>query len=240
MKTILVTTLTMIIGVFLSSNLFALERSAADLERDKSSKPKQILSFLGVKKGDKVLDFLGGGGYYSQLLKSEVGSEGEVVLHTNQAYLSFVGKALKKRTESGGLDGVTQLISEADELKLGENQFDSAMLVLGYHDFFFKEGAWNFPSDKVIPQLNKALKKGGKLLIIDHASQKDAGISVVKSLHRIERDFVVKDLEGRGFKLIAESSILRNSKDSLNKSVFAKELRRKTDRFVLLFEKKSK
>jgi len=215
----------------------AFERSAADLQRDKTSKPSQILSFLGVKKGDKVLDFLGGGGYYSQLLKTKVGEHGKVVLHTNKAYLSFVGKALKERTETGGLDGVVQLLSEADDLKLGQGEFDSAILILGYHDFFFSEGEWNFPAGQVMPQLNRSLKKGGKLLIIDHASAKGAGIDVVKTLHRIDENYVKKDLESRGFKLVGELEILRNRGDSFDKSVFDKELRRKTDRFVLLFEK---
>jgi len=213
------------------------QRSEADLKRDQSSKPQQILNFLGVKKGDAVLDFLGGGGYYSQLLAERVGAKGKVVLHTNQAYMKYVGKKLETRTASGGLNKVTRLLSEAKDLKFGEEQFDSAILVLGYHDFFFKDEGWDFPSDTVIPQLHKSLKKGGKLLIIDHSAKKDSGISVAKSLHRIEDSYVMKDILNRGFKFVKQTDLLRNSEDSREVIVFDPKIRRKTDRFVYLFEK---
>jgi len=228
----------LLLASLVSLSSFAAERSEADLERDKSSHPKQVLKFAGVKQGDKVLDFLGGGGYYSQIINGLVGTEGEVVLHTNQAYLNFVGEALKARTAQGGLNGVTQLVSEAGDLKLGNNRFDLAILVLGYHDFFFKQDGWDFPADKVMPELLAALKTGGKLLIIDHTSMPGRGIQDVKTLHRIDEDFVKKDLQSRGFKLVKESDILRNASDSRETSVFAKESRRKTDRFIQLYVKK--
>ena len=212
-------------------------RSESDIKRDISSKPDKILDFLGVKKGDAVLDFLGGAGYYSQLLSTKVGPAGKVVLQNNQAYINFVGKDLNARAAIGGLDSVTRLVSEIDDLKLGVEQFDSAILVLGYHDFFHKDTGWDFPSDKAIPQLLKSLKKGGKFLVIDHSAAKGQGASVTKSLHRIEADFVKKDLLKRGFRLVKESKLLSNPKDSLDIMVFKPEIRRKTDRFVMLFEK---
>ncbi len=245
MKNLLVISLSIVIHLSLSqlvvadnSDSIVSQRSKADFARDKTSKPHEIMDFLGVKKGDNILDFLGGGGYYSQLLAAKVGSAGKVVLHTNQAYMKYVGKELEERTASGGLDHVTRLLSEADNLKFGKAQFDSAILVLGYHDFFFLDEGWDFPSDKVIPQVLKALKAGGKLLIIDHSAAEGAGISVAKSLHRIEGDFVKKDIVKRGFKFIKESKILRNEQDPMDILVFDPKIRRQTDRFVYLFEKK--
>jgi predicted methyltransferase len=57
-------------------------------------------------------------------------------------------------------------------------------------------------------------------------------------MHRIEYAFVIADLEKRGFKLASKSDLLMNADDDHTKSVFDKTIRRKTDRFVLLFEKK--
>lgn len=245
MKTILVVSLSIIIHFSLSQSAVAEnndsspnKRSESDIARDKTSKPHEIMAFLGVKKGDHVLDFLGGGGYYSQLLASKVGPTGKVVLHTNQAYMKYVGKELEQRTASGALNHVTRLLSEAENLKFGESQFDSAILVLGYHDFFFLDEGWNFPSNKVIPQVLKALKPGGKLLIIDHSAAEGAGISLAKSLHRIEGDFVKKDMVNRGFSFVKESKILRNEQDPLDIIVFDPKIRRHSDRFVYLFAKK--
>ena len=245
MKTILIISLSFIIGLATNKPVqaenheknAAHSRTKSDLARDKASKPLQIMDFIGVKEGDDVLDFLGGGGYYSQLLAERVGSQGSVVLQTNQAYMKFVGKALEERSANGGLAHVTRLLSEADDLKLGEAKFDSAILVLGYHDFFFKDDGWDFPADKVIPQLRKSLKKGGRLLIIDHSAAKDAGIIVTKTLHRIEGAYVKKDLTQRGFKFVKQSDILSNDKDARDLNVFEPKMRRNTDRFVYLFEK---
>lgn len=242
MKAVTILLISVAIGLGASGHVSAYgkkqqDRTEADSKRDTSSKPHEILAFAGVKQGDAVLDLLGGDGYYSELIASKVGKNGQVVLHTNQAYLSFVGKNLELRAQRGGLDGVTQLVSEVDELKLGEGKYDLAILVLGYHDFFFTENTWRFPSDLAFPQLRKSLKPGGKLLIIDHSAKQGAGISVVKSLHRIEPAFVKKDIENRGFKFVKESKLLANPSDDQNISVFDPSIRRKADRFVFLFEK---
>jgi len=212
-------------------------RSDADVKQDEGRMPAQVIDFVGVKKGDKVLDLLAGGGYYSELLSRVVGEKGEVTLQIPKAYLKYAGKALDERLADDRLKNVSYLLSESDNLKLGENNYDSAFLVLGFHDMFFQEKGWNFTADEVMPQVLKSLKKGGKLLVIDHDAQQKSGIRDVKTLHRIDSAFVKADLEKRGFKLIKTSKLLENSADDHTKLVFEPELRRKTDRFVMLFEK---
>ena len=214
-------------------------RSQSDLSRDKFSKPAEIIEFAGVKTGQSVLDLLGGGGYYSELLSQAVGSEGRVVLHNNQAYVPYIGKELEERLGNNRLKNVTRLMSEANSLKLGENQFDIIFLVLGYHDFYVEDKSWKVPADVVIPQVHQSLKAGGKLLVVDHNAVKGSGASLSQVYHRIEDEFVKMDLEKRGFKLQKRSSILVNEKDPLDISVFKPDIRRKTSRFIMLFEKSS-
>lgn len=212
-------------------------RSQDDLQQDAGRKPVQVLEFSGVKQGDKVVDLLAGGGYYSELLSRVVGDKGEVTLQIPKAYLKYAQKALDVRLANNRLKNVSYLLSEADNLKLNENTYDSAFLVLGFHDMFFQEDGWNFTADEVMPQVLKSLKKGGTLLVIDHDAEDNSGIRDVKSLHRIDSAFVKADLEKRGFKLIKTTKLLENNADDHSKLVFAPELRRKTDRFVMLFEK---
>jgi len=212
-------------------------RSDSDIKQDEGRKPAEIIHFVGVKKGDKVLDLLAGGGYYSELLSRAVGDTGKVTLQIPKAYLKYAGKALDERLADERLKNVTYLLSEADNLKLNENSYDSAFIVLGFHDMFFKDDGWNFTADQVMPQVLRSLKKGGRLLVIDHNAQENSGIRDVKTLHRIDSAFVKADLEKRGFKLINTSPLLENSTDDRSKLVFSAELRRKTDRFVMLFEK---
>lgn len=212
-------------------------RNQEDMQQDAGRKPAQIIEFSGVKQGDKVLDLLAGGGYYSELLSRVVGDKGEVTLQIPKAYLKYAKKSLDERLANDRLKNVSYLLSEADNLKLSENTYDSAFLVLGIHDMFFQDDGWNFTADEVMPQVLKSLKKGGKLLVIDHDAEDKSGIRDVKSLHRIDSAFVKADMEKRGFKLIKTSQLLENSQDDHSKLVFVPELRRKTDRFVMLFEK---
>lgn len=219
------------------ANVDLSNRSASDMAQDNGRKPIEIIEFAQVKSGDKVLDLLAGGGYYSELLSRAVGEQGRVTLQIPKAYLKYAKKALDKRLANDRLTNVDYLLSEAEDLKLESQQYDSAFLVLGFHDMFFQEQGWNFTADTVMPQVVKSLKPGGKLLLIDHNAEKNSGTRDVKTLHRIDADFAIKDMEKRGFKLIKRSNMLENLADDYTKSVFSPELRRKTDRFVLLFEK---
>jgi len=214
-------------------------RSTQDTARDASSKPAEMIQLVGVKSGDIVLDLLGGGGYYSELLSRVVGEKGDVVLQIPKAYIKYVGKDLEERLKNNRLKNVTYLLSESDDLKLGEDKYNSVFLVLGYHDMFYTSEDWDFTADRVMDDVAKSMKLGGRLLVIDHNSAEGVGIKAIQSLHRIEKTFVISDLRKRGFTLVKESHVLENSEDDHTKSVFDKSIRRKTDRFVLVFEKLS-
>jgi predicted methyltransferase len=237
-RTLLLSTLALAVTPVFSASLDLSNRNKEDIAQDSARKPAEVIEFAGVKAGDKVLDLLGGGGYYSELLSRVVGEKGEVVLQIPQAYLKYVGKELDMRLADNRLANVSKLLSESSDLKLGENRFDNVFLVLGYHDMFFTEDGWDFRADIVIPQVIKSLKAGGKLLIIDHNTGSGRGIEDTKTLHRIEKSFTVSDLEKRGFKLLKESALLENKTDDHSLIVFDPKVRRKTDRFMLLFEKK--
>lgn len=53
-------------------------RPAADKMRDANRKPAESIAFSGMKPGDKVVDFLAGGGYFTRILSKVVGPQGRV------------------------------------------------------------------------------------------------------------------------------------------------------------------
>lgn len=53
-------------------------RPAVDTMRDAARKPAESLAFAGVKPGDKVVDFIAGGGYFTRILSKVVGPQGHV------------------------------------------------------------------------------------------------------------------------------------------------------------------
>jgi predicted methyltransferase len=213
------------------------QRTAQDLKRDATAKPQQLIEFAGIKKGMKVADIFGGGGYYSELLSQVVGENGKVYLHNNQAYLKFVGDELVARVKGNRLSNVVDYKREADDLEFADGSLDAVFFVLGYHDLYHTSNVWNIDAKGFIKQLKKALKPGGLLLVIDHSAPLGTDTKHSQKLHRIDEGYVKSELTSNGFAFVKAGDMLRNAKDSRKISPFRPEIRRKTDRFVLLFKK---
>jgi len=63
------------------------------------------------------------------------------------------------------------------------------------------------------------------------------GRDTAREQHRIDEAIVRSTVEAAGFVFDSESSILRNPEDDRTILVFDESIRRRTDRFVLLFRK---
>ncbi len=227
----------------LGAILAAKDRTAGDIKRDERSRPDVTLKLLGVKSGDHVFDVFAGGGYYSELLARIVGPKGKVYLHNNQAYKNFVGEALKARMAKNTLKQMVQHDREVGNLGMPAGGLDAAMIIMSFHDLFFDDSENGWPQidrDDFMGQIYRGLKSDGRFMIVDHAAATGTKDTVSKSLHRIEKGYAIKVIESYGFKLLAESTALNNAQDDHSKSVFDKDMRGKTDRFILVFEKTAK
>ncbi len=213
------------------------QRAQQDILRDSQSMGPEIVDLVGIKANMMVLDILGGGGYYTELISEKVGQAGKVYLHNNQAYMPWVEKELIARLKGNRLENVVRWDKESDDLALNDEKFDVIFFVLGYHDMYHTAKDWSINKDDFLKQLHASLKVGGKLLVIDHSAIKGSGIEHSQKLHRIDVDYVKNEVIAKGYKLINESNMLANASDDRKGSPFSKELRRKTDRFILLFEK---
>ena len=215
-------------------------RLEGDAARDAGRNPAAVLKFLGITPGMTVLDMFSGGGYYSEIMANVVGDSGNVVAHSNTAYLNFVGEEFVNRYKAGRLPNVDILMAENNKLRLDENHFDAIFMGLAYHDIYWvnPDNGWHeIDGDKFRAELLKSLKPGGILGITDHYAGPDTSRTDATGLHRIDKAIVIADLEAAGFKLVDESDVLRNPDDDHSKSVFAEGIRGNTDRFVLKFRK---
>ena len=213
-------------------------RLTADIARDERSRPAAVLALLNIKPGDRVADIFAGGGYYSEIIGQVVTPGGEVLMHNNQAYISFVGEALTKRFEGRELVGVQRHDREVDKLDLGEGSLDAAMIIMSYHDLYHTTDGWPaIDRADFMGQIVRALKPGGRFLIVDHNAAVGTGKDSAQELHRIEESFARQDVESYGLKYAGKSDALRNSADDYTVIVFDPKVRGKTDRFVLVFEK---
>ncbi len=216
------------------------ERPADQRERDARSKPEVVLPLLALESGDTAADIMGGGGYYAELIAGVVGKQGKVILHNNTPYAKFVEKQLNERYVAQSRPPITVLKSEVDDLQLGIETLDAALMVMSYHDLYYRapERGWGDTDVGLFfAQVLAALKPGGRLVIVDHAAAEGTGSSAAQTIHRIEEAYAREDAVGAGFRFVTRNQALRNPDDDHTKMVFDKEIRGKTDRFILVFEK---
>jgi predicted methyltransferase len=215
-------------------------RTDADRERDARDKPEATLALLNLQPGQSVVDLFAGGGYYSELMAGVVGEQGMVILHNNDGYAKWVEKYIQERYIDNTVPPITVLRSEVADLQLLPATFDVAVMVMSYHDLYYYNPERGFDATDVagfFAQVRTALKPGGRLLLIDHSAPEGSGKTLTQEIHRIDEAFAREDVESYGFNLIATSDVLRHPEDPRTAMVFAKDIRGKTDRFVMLFQK---
>lgn len=211
-------------------------RPAADTARDAARKPGELLAFTGVKSGDKVVDLIMGGGYFTRILSPAVGPAGQVYAYQPAEFVAFsadYGKALKDVAAAD--PNVTPIGSAFAAFDLPDG-LDLVFTVQNYHDLHLKP----FPTDtaaKVNAEVFKSLKSGGVYLIVDHEAKAGTGIADADTLHRIDIAAVKQEVEAAGFKLEAESQLLDMPSDPRTANVFDPAIRGKTDQFILKFRK---
>lgn len=216
------------------------DRTDADRARDAGRKPAAVLEFFGIEAGMDILDMFSGGGYYTEILSRIAGAEGSVVAHSNQAYAQFVGEEATNRYANNRLANVKILMAENQALEFPNEAFDAVLMVLAYHDIYYVSPNNGWPridGPKLTAELFDALRPGGILGIVDHYAAAGSGRETGNSLHRIDPDIVISELQAAGFVLEEKSDLLRNMDDDHSLNMSDPAVRGKTDRFVLRFRK---
>jgi len=215
-------------------------RSDADRETDTRRNPEAVLEFFGIQPGDTVLEMWAGGGYYTELLSLVVGETGKVLAHANTPMVNFTGEEQAARRANNRLPNTEVLMAENNELSLQPNSVDAVTIILNYHDLYWSSEEYGWEKIDVpvfLAELFKGLKPGGVLGIVDHQAVSGSPPDTGNTLHRIDSDYVIAELEDAGFIFDGESDALRNPADDHTSSVFDESIRGKTDRFVLKFRK---
>lgn len=225
-------------------------RPEADTKRDADRKPAECIAFAGIKPGDKVVDFIPGGGYFTRIFAKVVGPKGHVYALAPaprpqpNAAPPAEGAPQRPRpsaaVEAIAADPAYANVSvespTLDDVKFPEG-VDVIWTSQNYHDL-------NIPGRGTdINVINKAifnaLKPGGVYLVIDHVA--NAGVAdAPQTLHRIDPAAIKQQVTAAGFVLAGESDVLRNAADDHTARVFDSGIRGKTDQVVFKFVKPKK
>jgi len=217
------------------------DRPKADLEQDARRKPREILGFLGVEPGMRVLDAMSAGGYYTELLARVVGVKGQVIAYNNPPYAKFAEKGIAERYAGDRLPNVRQVTAPIDGLELAPASLDAVIFVMAYHDLYWRpdDGSWDGTDPAaLLEKLRAALKPGGVIVVQDHVAIAGGdAAAVVDRLHRIDPALVKQDFARAGFDFDGESAVLAHPDDDHSTLVFDPAVRGKTDQFVFRFRK---
>jgi len=215
----------------------AADRDAEDRKLDAGRHPAELLAFLGLKSSDRVAELGAGGGYTTELLARAVGPRGKVWGQNNAFFMKFAEKPWSERLEKRVMKNVVRVDREFDApLPPEAKNLDAVVDVLVYHDTVWM----GVDRDKMNRAAYDSLKHGGEYVIVDHSALEGAGTEDVKTTHRIDELFVMRDVERAGFHHVVTGDFLRNQADTRdwNDSARASGDRRGTsDRFVLKFVK---
>jgi predicted methyltransferase len=200
-------------------------RSDADRKLDASRNPVAFLAFAGVKPGMRVLDVAAGGGYTTELLARVVGPTGHVFAQVEKAEAP-----LQQRVAA--LPNVTLVESGAqDPVPSRSRPLDLITIVLAYHDIAYE----TVDRNAMDRSFYEALGSDGALIVVDHSAKAGHGTSDAKTLHRIDQQTVMREMQGVGFVLDREGQFLRNPQDPRDLPFF--KMQTPTDRFALRFKK---
>ena len=215
---------------------FALAQAPGDALTDPALKGPEVIAFGKIKAGDRIADIIAG--RFVRAFSKAVGPTGKVYAVEPAEVIKAhpnVGdqmKSLAAMPEFANVVLTTPAINTPDLPK----GLDEVFIRQNYHDLHDK---FMGPAD--VPAFNRnvyaALKPGGYYIIIDHAAEAGSGLRDTDTIHRIDEAAVKSEVEAAGFKLDAESNMLANPADDHKLMVFNKDIRGKTDQFVLRFRK---
>jgi len=207
-------------------------RPAEEVARDAARHPAEMLAFIDLARGNRIADIRPGAGYFTRLFSSVVGPTGQVY--------AFVPNRTAVR-ENGAADAlvasygnVSRVNGDLDTMTF-DQPLDVVFMSQEYHDFHIP----GFGVD--VARMNRAvyaaLKPGGQFVVIDHQGAAGTGNSQVSTLHRIEGDFLRREVEAAGFIFEGESRAVTNPADDHSLNVFDAGIRGRTDQFVYRFRK---
>ena len=213
------------------------EDSADDARRQLAA----VVTFAGVKPGQKVVELVPGQGYWTRAFSNIVGANGHVYTVWPDGMQKYAAKSLatwQGLVTKAPYTNVTLLQQASADLVIPE-PVDLVFTCQNYHDYHDK-----FMGPVDMAAFNKkvfaGLKPGGVFVVIDHVAPAGSGFSATDTTHRVDPEAVKKEVEAAGFVFDGESDALKNPADPHTAAVFDQAIRGHTDQFIFRFRKPTK
>jgi ubiquinone/menaquinone biosynthesis C-methylase UbiE len=169
-------------------------------QREQTQKPGLLIREMGLQPGMTVADIGTGVGFMLPYLSKGVGPGGHVI--AEDIFDDFLSAA-KLKVNQAGLENVTFVKGTETDPGLAEGQLDMALALDVYHHFDYPE--------KMLAAIHKALKDGGKLIIVEYYKRESAMPNGRALTHiRLDMPDVIKEVEANHFHLLEEKEHVRD------------------------------
>ncbi|MBN9121377.1 MAG: methyltransferase domain-containing protein [Planctomycetes bacterium] len=156
--------------------------------REVFTRRDKVVGACQLKPGMVVADVGAGTGLYTRLFAKAVGADGQVfAVDIAPKFLEHVQKTCR----DAGLKNVTPVLCNLDSVDLPTNSVDVAFVCDTYHHFEFPE--------KTMLSLHRALKPGGRVVVIDFRREPGKSSDWVLNHVRAGQDVVEKEITSCGF-----------------------------------------
>ena len=179
----------------------ALAAGLGGADRDAFEKPRDVVRAMGLQKGMTVADVGTGIGYMLPFLSRAVGADGRVI--AEDIFDDFLASA-KQRASNQNLANVTFVKGTETDPGLSEGSADEVLALDVYHHFDYPE--------KMLAGIYKALKPGGKLVVVEYYKRPEAMENGRAMTHiRLDMPDVIKEIEANHFHLLSEKEHIKDS-----------------------------
>jgi ubiquinone/menaquinone biosynthesis C-methylase UbiE len=179
----------------------AIAKTLTAAGRDERQKPVELVQHMGLKPGMVVADIGTGAGYMLPFLSKAVGPTGRVLAQDIQD--DFLAQA-KAKAEKEGLTNITYVKGTPADPMIPEGHVDVALTLDAYHHYDYPE--------KMLAGIRKALKPGGRLVIVDYYKRPNAMANGRAEQHiRLDSADVIKEVVANGFTFVSEREHIKDS-----------------------------
>ncbi len=217
--------------------LKAPDRSMEHRLRDEKREVRRIIETAWPTQrplaGNRVLDVASGGGYLAIIYSTLVGPDGHVDIHNTPGWIAqFPGMDPERQRDWIKRDNIGWVTSPWHELDAPEQSYDLILLGQVYHDIILEGG----DAEALNKRFFDMLTPGGRVVVEDHDAVETMPLVQQVNLHRISKGDVTGQFLRAGFALAGDADI-ESRYDDRKMNVFWPNVRGRTDRFIVVFEK---
>ncbi|MGH9790457.1 MAG: class I SAM-dependent methyltransferase [Candidatus Acidiferrales bacterium] len=168
--------------------------------RDRWQRPHEVMDELALAAGSAVADIGAGRGYFTFRLAERVGKEGKVyAVDLDERDLGRI----RNRAKRENLTQIETVHGAAADPRLPADSVDAIIVVNAYHEMR--------DYDAMLQGMFRALRRGGRLAIIDEEAEPGKPRSSYHSSHEIPDSLVREDAERNGFRFLRSPQGFRNA-----------------------------